>query len=49
METKTSNTAVRRAADDYDMDSKSSMKGTDADAHDMQVMGKTQQLNVGDL
>lgn len=32
--------------DEHQSDSKRSMTGTNADEHDMQMLGKTQQLNV---
>jgi hypothetical protein len=31
---------------DYELDDRSPMKGTNADAHEMNMLGKTQQLNV---
>lgn len=35
--------------DEHHSDSKRTMTGTDADEHDMQMLGKTQQLNVSVL
>lgn len=35
------------AGDDYEMRSFSRLGGTDADEHDMRVLGRVQQLNVG--
>lgn len=46
MDSKSAEVVASRHEDDYELEEKSPMKGSDSDQHDMQVLGKTQELNV---
>jgi len=46
MNSKTEGMVTSHLDNEYEMEEKSPMAGTDTDRHDMQMLGKAQQLNV---